>query len=260
MQSATIKEIIVDDEPLARKRIAQLPEKESNVEIVADCADGLAAICAISKRQPDLLFLGGQMPELSGFDVLRQINAEQEDAPAVVFVTAYDQYTIEAFDASAVDYLLKPFAEDRFRQAIIRARQRIKSKTGNRSDEPLTRLLDYLKLDKNFLDRLTVHHKDRLIIVPIKDVDWIETYGNYLKIHAGGKTYLLRETMSNLAGRIDPEKFIRIHRSTLVNLDRVKGNASEVRRAVRGRYGRRHRACLESQLPQICFGNIPDLA
>jgi two-component system LytT family response regulator len=163
------------------------------------------------------------MPEVSGFDVLRDINSvEDEYAPTVIFVTAYDQYTIQAFDASAVDYLLKPFTEERFRQAVSRARQRIEAKTENRSNKQLAQLLDYLKSDKNFPERLIVNHKDRLIIVLIKDVDWIETYGNYLKIHTRGKTYLLRETMNNFSARIDPEKYLRIHRSTLINLERIK--------------------------------------
>ena len=223
MQSARIKVIVVDDEPLAITRVARLLAKEPDVRIIAECGDGLTAISMINEHQPDLIFLDVQMPEVSGFDVLRQINAEEDDyAPAVVFVTAYDQFTIQAFDFSAVDYLLKPFGEERFRRAVSRARQRLESKSGNYLDESLKRLLDRLKPNNGFLERLIVNHKDRLIIVPIKDVDWVETYGNYLKIHSDGKTHLLRETMNNLVGRMDPEKFLRIHRSTLVNLERIK--------------------------------------
>lgn len=220
MQAAKIKTIIVDDEPLARKRVSQLLKKEPDVEIIAECGDGRAAISAIKEQQPDLIFLDVQMPEVSGFDVLRELQTDL--APAVIFVTAYDQFTVQAFDAHAVDYLLKPFGEERFRQAISRARQQIKAKTENHSDERFSLLLEHLKLNKGFLERLIVNHKNRLIIIPIGDVDWIETYGNYLKIHSGEKTYLVRETMNNLAARIDPAKFLRIHRSTLVNLDRIK--------------------------------------
>jgi two-component system, LytTR family, response regulator len=221
MQGAKIKTIIVDDESLARKRIAQLLAPETDLEIVAECADGLAAISAVGEHEPDLMFLDVEMPELSGFDVLREINPKT--MPAVVFVTAYDQYTIQAFDAHAVDYLLKPFSEERFRQAVSRTRQRIEAKKGNRAVDPsLSRLLDLFKPDKNFLERLIVNHKNRLIIVLVDEIDWVESYGNYLKIHAGGNTYLLRETMNDLAARVDPEKFIRIHRSTLVNVERIR--------------------------------------
>jgi len=220
MQSARIKVSIVDDEPLARKRVAQLLEKESDVEIVADCADGLAAISAINKHQPDLIFLDVQMPEVSGFDVLRELKGGK--TPAVIFVTAFDQYTIQAFDVSAVDYLLKPFSEERFRQAVSRARQHLRPKSENDDGQRFSRLLDHLNLSKGFLERLIVSHKNRLILVPVNDVDWIESYGNYLKIHAGSKTYLLRETMNALAARTDPEKFIRIHRATLVNVERIR--------------------------------------
>lgn len=220
MKAAKIKTVIIDDESLARKRISQLLAKETNVKIVAECGDGLAAISAINKYQPDLMFLDVQMPEVSGFDVLTALDAEY--APAVIFVTAYDQFTIQAFDFSAVDYLLKPFTEDRFRLAVSRARERLQNESKNHSDSSILRLLNHLRLNSGFLERLIVTHNNRLILVPVGDVEWIETYGNYLKIHTAGKTHLLRETMNNLAARIDPEKFIRIHRSTLVNLDLIE--------------------------------------
>ncbi len=220
MQVMRIKAVIVDDEPLARERIAQLLDKESDVEIVAECADGLAAISAINERHPDLIFLDVQMPEVSGFDVLREL--EEKTMPAVIFVTAFDQYTIQAFDAHAVDYLLKPFAEERFRQAVSRARQRLRPGSENHYGERLLRLLDHFNLNKGFLERLIVSYNNRMILVPVNDVDWVETYGNYLKIHTGERIYLLRETMENLASRIDRKKFLRIHRSTLVNLESIK--------------------------------------
>jgi two-component system LytT family response regulator len=142
--------------------------------------------------------------------------------PAVIFVTAFDQYTIQAFDAHAVDYLLKPFGEERFRQAVSRARQRLRPGSENHYGERLLRLLDHFNLNKGFLERLIISHNNRMILVPVNDVDWVETYGNYLKIHTGERIYLLRETMENLASRIDRKKFLRIHRSTLVNLESIK--------------------------------------
>jgi len=220
MQAGKIETIIIDDEPLARKRVAHLLKNEPDIEIIAECGDGLAAISAISKHSPDLIFLDVQMPEVNGLEVLCEL--EPGSAPAVIFVTAYDQFTIQAFDAHAVDYLLKPFGEERFRQAVSRARQRIRPAAGNQPDERLLRLLNDLDLNRGFLERIIVTHKDRLIIVPIDTIDWVETYGNYLKLHSGGNTYLIRETMNNLSARIDPGKFLRIHRSTLVNLDRIK--------------------------------------
>jgi two-component system LytT family response regulator len=220
MPALRIKTVIVDDEPLARERISQLLSKESNVEIAAECGDGLAALTEINKYQPDLIFLDVQMPEVSGFDVLHELDVET--MPAVIFVTAFDQYTIQAFDADAVDYLLKPFSEERFRQALSRARQHLRPKSENDYRQRLSRLLDRFNLNKGFLERLIVSHKNRLILVPLNDVDWIESYGNYLKIHAGDKTYLLRQTMNELAARMSPEKFIRIHRATLVNIERIK--------------------------------------
>lgn len=220
MQSTKINTIIVDDEPLARKRILRLLAQETDVEIIAECGDGLAAISAINEHQPDLIFLDVQMPEISGFDVLSELDSQT--VPAVIFVTAYDQFTIQAFDAHAVDYLLKPFSEERFRQAVSRARQRLGTNCHVSTDKGLLNLLDHLKLTNSFLERLIINYKNRLIIVPVDDVEWVETYGNYLKIHTGGKTHLLRETMNNLTSRLNPEKFIRIHRSTLVNLDRIK--------------------------------------
>jgi two-component system, LytTR family, response regulator len=160
------------------------------------------------------------MPEVSGFDVLRELDINQ--APAVIFVTAFEQFTIQAFDFSAVDYLLKPFTEERFRQAVNRVRQRLQTKPENHSEKSILHLLHHLKLSNGFLERLIVTYNNRLIIIPASDVEWVETYGNYLKIHTAGKTHLMRETMNNLMERLDPEKFFRIHRSTLVNLDCIK--------------------------------------
>jgi two-component system LytT family response regulator len=216
-----IRAIIIDDELLARKRVGQLLAKEADCEIIAECANGLEAIAAISEHQPDLIFLDVQMPEINGFQVLQELK-DKTRMPAVIFVTAYDQFTLRAFDARAVDYILKPFSVERFQQAFSRARKKLRPETIRESNEQISLLLEHLKLKEKFLDRLIVNHKNRLILVPINDVDWIESYGNYLRIHSQGKIYLLRETMNNLAERLDPKKFLRIHRSTLVNLDRIK--------------------------------------
>lgn len=216
-----IRAIIIDDELLARKRVRQLLAEEADCEIIAECANGLEAIEAISEHQPDLIFLDVQMPEINGFEVLQELK-DSTRMPAVIFVTAHDQFTLKAFDAHAVDYILKPFSVERFQQAFIRAWKKLRPETIRESNEQISLLLEHLKLKERFLDRLIVNHKNRLILVPVNDVDWIESYGNYLRIHSDGKIYLLRETMNNLAERLDPEKFLRIHRSTLVKLDRIK--------------------------------------
>jgi two-component system, LytTR family, response regulator len=215
-----IKTLIVDDEPLARKRIKQLLSGEPDVEIIGECGDGKAAIAALRDLQPDLIFLDVEMPGASGIEVLEK--SRPDALPAVIFVTAYDEFTIKAFDFHAVDYLLKPYSEDRFREAVNRARRQVGQKGKQALNERFADLFDYLKLNQNYLQRLIVNVKDRLITLPVGEIDWIETYGNYLKIHTRGKSYLLREMMNNLSARLDPEKFVRIHRSTLVNLDRVK--------------------------------------
>ncbi|HEX8265675.1 MAG TPA: LytTR family DNA-binding domain-containing protein [Pyrinomonadaceae bacterium] len=215
-----IKTLIVDDEPLARKRIKQLLAGETDVEIVGECGDGKSAIAAVRDLQPDLVFLDVEMPRASGIEVLE--NSDLNSLPAVVFVTAYDEFTIRAFDFHAVDYLLKPFSEDRFRESINRARRQINQKNKQAVTERFADLFDYLKHNRNYLERLIVNAKDRLITLPVDEIDWIKTYGNYLKIYTGSKSYLLRETMNNFSVRLDPQKFVRIHRATLVNLDRIK--------------------------------------
>ncbi len=215
-----IKALIVDDEPLARKRIKQLLNDEAVIEIVGECTDGLQAVNAIRDRQPDLVFLDVEMPGASGIQVLEKLGSGV--LPAVIFVTAYDEFTVKAFDFHAVDYLLKPYAEDRFREAVARARKQINQKNRENFTLRFADLLDSLKLERNYLQRLLVDSNNRLIALSVDEIDWIETYGNYVKIHRGGKSFLLRETLGNLAGKLDPQKFARIHRSAIVNLDRVK--------------------------------------
>jgi len=178
------------------------------------------AVTACLEMRPDLVFLDVEMADGSGFDALAKLSAE--NMPAVVFVTAYDQYTIKAFDVYAVDYLLKPFSEERFHQAAARVRERLSRASDEDLNQQIKNLLSHLKSNRDFLDRLVINHKDRLIIISVKEVDWVTAYGNYLKVHAGGKTYLLRDTINNLSQRLDPEAFLRIHRSTIVNAERIK--------------------------------------
>lgn len=215
-----IKTLIVDDEPLARKRIKQLLANEPDIEVIGECGDGKSALAALRDLQPDLVFLDVEMPGATGVEVLEK--SEPDASPAVIFVTAYDEYTIKAFDFHAVDYLLKPYSEDRFREAVRRAKLQIGQKNKRVLTERFADLFDYLKLNRNHLERLIVGANNRLVALAVDEIDWIEAYGNYLKIHYKGKSFLLRETLNDLSAKLDSRKFVRIHRSTLVNLNRIK--------------------------------------
>lgn len=215
-----IRTLIVDDMLLARKRVRRYLSVDPEVEIVGECADGHEAISAIESLSPDLLFLDVQMPELDGFDVLKAVGAEK--IPAVIFVTAYDQFALRAFEVHALDYLLKPFDRERVRKALERAKAQLKHQESHGLDERLQALLKDLKTESRYLKRLAVKTTGRTIFLLTDEIDWIESAGNYLKLHAGRDSHLIRERMSQLEMRLDPEKFVRIHRSTLVNIDRIK--------------------------------------
>ena len=217
---ATIRTLIVDDEPLARRRLHRLLARDNDVQIVGDCANGREAIEAISKHKPDLVFLDVQMPEIDGFAVLDKI--ESDAIPYVVFVTAYDQYALKAFEASAVDYLLKPFDRKRFGKALQRAKSRLLSDRDTRLSERTLSLLQELKARASHLDRLLIKSGGRVFFLKADEVDWIEAEGKYVQLHVGREAHLLREGIGVLEEQLDPQKFVRIHRSAIVNLDRVR--------------------------------------
>jgi two-component system LytT family response regulator len=215
--------VIVDDEPLGRlavrQQLATLPE----AEIVAECGDGAAAVEAIVRESPDLAFLDVQMPGLSGFDVLERVGSEA--VPAVVFVTAYDRYALRAFEAHAVDYLLKPIDPDRFREAYARAARATERDGRERAAGRLEALIAQLAgRPREVLDpveRLVVRENGRLQFVPVAAVDWVEAAGNYVKLHVGAAEHLMRQTVERTAGRLG-ERFIRIRRSALVNVSAIR--------------------------------------
>ena len=215
-----IKTLIIDDEPLSRKRIKQLLSAETEFELVGESATVAEALSNCAELAPDLVFLDVEMPDGSGFDVLERLSLDA--LPAVIFVTAYDQYTIKAFEFHAVDYLLKPFSEERFRQATAKVRKRFGYENKEEFNEQIKSLLGHVKINQDFLERLVINHNDRLIVVQTKDIDWIGAYGNYLRVHTEGKTYLLRETINQIAKRLNPETFLRIHRSTIINIECIK--------------------------------------
>jgi two-component system, LytTR family, response regulator len=216
----TIRAVIVDDEPLARLRIRSLLAEVEDVEVVAECANGREAIQAIEESPPDLLFLDIQMPELDGFDVLQAIGVGH--APVVIFVTAYDQFALRAFEAHALDYLLKPFDDERFEAALERARERIRQQQGGDLDRRLRAFLEEVRGDRGYLQRLVVPSGHRSVFIRTEEIDWIEAERNYIRLHVGGRAYLLRENMSRIESALDPAKFCRIHRSTIVNIDRIQ--------------------------------------
>jgi two-component system, LytTR family, response regulator len=216
----TIRAVIVDDEPLARRRIRGLLAEARDVEIAAECANGVEAIEVIEASPPDLLFLDIQMPELDGFDVLQEIGVGR--VPVVIFVTAYDQFALRAFEAHALDYLLKPFDDDRFAAALERARERIRQRQGGDIDSRLRSLLEQVHGDRGYLQRLVVPVGHRNVFIKAEDVDWIEADRNYIRLHVGDRSYLLRENLSHIESALDPKTFCRIHRSTIVNVNRIK--------------------------------------
>ncbi|HEY6764142.1 MAG TPA: LytTR family DNA-binding domain-containing protein [Candidatus Sulfotelmatobacter sp.] len=200
-----IRALIVDDEPLARSNLALLLRPHEDVHLLSECGSGQEALEKIRGEKPDLVFLDVQMPECDGFDVLEMLGTNLP--PAVVFVTAYDQYALRAFEAGALDYLLKPFDNDRFEVALDRARQRILKDTGQRRK----------------LHRLAIKSAGQVSFINISEIDWIEAADYYACLHVGPKTHLLRRSMSELEEELEPALFCRVHRSTIVNLDRVQG-------------------------------------
>jgi len=215
-----IRVLIVDDEPIARERLRSLVASESDLETVCECRDGNEAVAAIRRERPDLVFLDVQIPELDGFGVVKAL--EGEKLPVFVFVTAYDQYALQAFEVHAVDYLLKPFDEERFQRALGRARRAIEAEQGGGVNERLLALLKDLQPEPRYLERVVVKNSGRLFFLRSDEIDWIESSGNYVSLHAGKESHLLRETMSALEERLDPAHFIRIHRTAIVRIDQIK--------------------------------------
>ena len=216
---APIRALIVDDEPLAREGLRLHLRDEPEIEIIGEAANGEEAVEAIRSLQPDLVFLDVQMPGIDGFGVLEAIGAE--GMPSIVFVTAHDEFAVRAFDAYAIDYVLKPVDPDRLRRAVQRVREAVARRAGG-VDERLRSLLDGVKSGRRYLQRMAVRVGPRIAFVDVENIDWIGAEGNYARLHVGNDSHLVRETMSSLEDRLDPERFLRIHRSTIVNIDRIK--------------------------------------
>jgi two-component system LytT family response regulator len=216
-----IRVLIVDDEPLVRRGIAALLAEEPEIEVLGEARNGTEAVTQIRNTRPDLVFLDVQMPGLDGLGVLSSL--EPEERPAVVFVTAFDQYAVRAFDLHAVDYLLKPFDDERFRTALARVRSRLRAGQPMADRGALDALLRELRGSSPAgPDRLAVREQGQIVLVPVDEIDWIEAADNYVRLHRGKHYHLLRESLNRLEETLDRRRFARIHRSAMVNLSRVR--------------------------------------
>jgi two-component system LytT family response regulator len=213
-----IRTLIADDEPIARRGVRLLLERDSGVEIVGEASGGVEAADLILRLRPDLVFLDVQMVGCDGFEALRRVGPDA--APVVVFVTAYDEYALRAFEFNAVDYLLKPYDDVRFAAALDRARELVLRRRSDIVDNRLTRLLEHIEGEGR--DRILLKSSGEIIFLKTSEIDWVEAEGDYVKFHVAGRTHLMRGTMAALEERLDPVQFIRIHRSTIVNADRLR--------------------------------------
>ena len=224
-----IKALIVDDEPLARDRIREMLKEHPEVEVIGEARNGQEAVDFVANQNPDLVFLDIQMPDLDGFDVLQKLDAAQ--LPLIIFVTAYDQYALRAFDVHAVDYLTKPFDRERFAEAVDHAKVFMK---GAREPDTarILNMLQELRAGSRYLERFAIKNGETLFFVRAVDVNAIEAQGNYVRLNLANSSHLLRDTLNNIESQINPRMFVRIHRRTIVNIDRIK----EVQTWARGEY------------------------
>jgi two-component system LytT family response regulator len=239
---------VVDDESLARRNLTVLLHRDPDIGSVAECASGLDAIQEIRKSKPDLVFLDVQMPECDGFDVIELLGSDLP--PTIIFVTAYDEYALRAFEAGALDYLLKPFDDARFGRALKRAKEK---------------LAHYLPVQPRAAERLVVRSRGQVLFVSVADIDWIEAAGYYACLHVGSDTHILRRSLSELEQDLGDEKFVRIHRSLVVNLERIRGLELQsggeyevvLKSRVRLRLSRRYRKRLQDRMAMLGRGSGP---
>ncbi len=215
-----IRTLIVDDEPLARRGIRAHLQRQKDFEVIGECRNGREAVEAIAAQTPDLVFLDVQMPELDGFTVVETVGVDR--MPPVIFVTAYDRYALKAFEIHALDYLLKPFDDERFAKALERARRHSERSDLNDLSQRLQGLLNDLKPARKHVERLVVRSAGRILFLNVAEIDWIEAADNYVRLHTGRESHLLRETMNSLEKKLDPEQFLRIHRSRIINIRKIK--------------------------------------
>jgi two-component system LytT family response regulator len=210
--------LIVDDEPISRRRLRRLLALEPECELAGECENGLEAVRLLARETIDILFLDVQMPEMDGFEVVHAISRAH---PLIIFTSAYDEYALKAFEVHAFDYLLKPFDRRRFRESVQRARAQL-THAQPLADNRILTLFENLASARNAPDRIAIRNNGRVIFLKLSEIDWIEAADNYVCLHCGRDTHVLRETMSELEARLDPARFIRVHRSAIVNLDCIR--------------------------------------
>ena len=215
-----LRALIVDDEPLAREWVLSAVADDHELEVIGECGNGFEAAESIRRLKPDLVFLDVQMPGLDGFGVLEALSPEE--IPAIVFVTAFDQYAVRAFEAQAVDYLMKPFSRERLEEAVRRVRSLMNGRSLEEFRESIGKIVEKIRRDRSYPDWVLLKADGKNVFVKVKDIDWIESSRNNVRIHVGPAVYLLHETTSAIAQRLDPKKFLRIHRSSIVNIERIK--------------------------------------
>lgn len=247
-----LRALIVDDERLSRQRLKRMLAAHPDVEVLPECRNGAEAIAAIRAHAPDILFVDVEMPGTDGFAVLDAITGP---CPAIVFVTAHSQYAVRAFETSVIDYLLKPFDEARFERALARAKDRVRQQHRTDLTAELRALLQGAGGRDRPLERITVRDGDKAVFVKVAEIDWIEAESNYVRLHVGSGSHLLREALSSIEGRLDPRHFRRIHRSTIVNTDAI----SELRSWFHGEYRLVLRSGVELKLSRSYRKNVEDL-
>lgn len=216
----TIRAVIVDDEPLGRTVIREMLRRDADFTVVGECSGGHEAVSIINAERPDVVFLDVQMPEVDGFEVLSAL--DRDHLPLVIFVTAYDQYAVNAFEVHAVDYLLKPFDRERFGKALQRAKAQLQRERADDVNQRILALLEEQRTKPKYLERLVIKNNGRVFFLKTEEIDWISAEGNYVSLHVKKDSYLLRETISGLEAQLDPQTFARIHRSQIVNLERIR--------------------------------------
>ena len=227
------KVLIVDDERLSRQRIRRLLAFEPECEIAGECDNGSDALRALTRERPDILFLDVQMPELDGFEVIRAVGDDAKlSRPIIIFTSAFDEYALRAFEVHAFDYLLKPFDRRRFRESLQRAKMQVNRERSESPDGRLAAIFEHLANVRKTPDRVAVRNNGRVVFVKVDEIDWIEASDNYVCLHCGKDTHVLRETMCQVESRLDPARFLRVHRSAIVNLDCIR----ELRPWFRGDY------------------------
>ena len=247
-----IRTMIVDDEPLARKRIRTLLVDHEDIDVIDEATNGKDAIVAIRDHKPDLVFLDVQMPKVDGFRVLEALASE--DLPVIIFVTAYEEHAIRAFEINALDYVLKPFDTERFTTAVERAREQIELRQVGDDGlrQRLLGVLEELKAPEQYRNRLTIKAQGRIYVLDVEKIDWVEAADKYVRIHSGKDEHLLREPIHHLQRRLDPSRFVRIHRSTIVNLSAVR----ELKPLVHGEYRVYLRDATELTLSRTCRARL----